>query len=92
MTNRRITVQVPEIRVVPLEAVPELIGKPDQVIAAVVMQVLGDLTGRTVQVFPAATARQRSITSSTGGSISSLRSSVTTSPRPTAPAARTRRR
>jgi len=56
LTNRRITVQVPEIRVVPLEAVPELIGKPDQVIAAVVMQVLGDLTGRTVQVFPAATA------------------------------------
>ncbi|MFO7259612.1 MAG: chemotaxis protein CheC [bacterium] len=56
LTNRRITVQVPEIRVVPLEAVPELIGKPDQVIAAVVMQVLGDLTGRTVQVFPGTTA------------------------------------
>jgi len=56
LTNRRITVHVPEIRVVPLEAVPELIGKPDQVIAAVLMQVLGDLTGRTVQVYPAATA------------------------------------
>src|SRR5690606_4665748 len=56
LTNRRITVDVPEIRVVPLESVPELIGKPDEAIAAVVMQVLGDLTGRTVQVFPGATA------------------------------------
>lgn len=56
LTNRRINVNVPEIRVVRLEEVAELIGKPDRVIAAVLMQVLGDLTGRTVQVFPGETA------------------------------------
>jgi len=56
LTNRRITVKVPETRILPIEDVPELVGKPDQVIAAVVMQVFGDLTGRTVQVFPAPTA------------------------------------
>ena len=56
LTNRRIMVDVPRLRVVPLEEVAELTGKPEQVVAAVLMQVLGDLTGRTVQVFPGPTA------------------------------------
>lgn len=56
LTNRRILINVPEIRVVALEGVPELLGRGDEIVATVVMQVLGDLAGRTIQVFPAATA------------------------------------
>lgn len=56
MTNRRILVDVPEIRVAALEEVPELLGQGDEMVATVVMQVLGDLAGRTIQVFPGATA------------------------------------
>jgi chemotaxis protein CheC len=56
LTNRRIWVNVPEIRVAPLEEVPELLGRADELVATVVMQVLGDLAGRTIQVFPGATA------------------------------------
>lgn len=56
MTNRRISVSVPEIRIVRLEEVPELLGDPAAPIAAVLMRMVGDAPGRTVQLFPAATA------------------------------------
>lgn len=56
LTNRRIWVDVPEIRMAPLEEVPELLGRSGDLVATVVMQVLGDLAGRTIQVFPGTTA------------------------------------
>jgi chemotaxis protein CheC len=56
LTNRRIWVDVPQIRVSPLEEVPDLLCRADDLVATVVMQVLGDLAGRTIQVFPGATA------------------------------------
>ncbi len=58
MTSRRIGVRAPELRIVPLEQIAELLGDPAQPVAAVLMRVLGDATGRTVQVFPAATAKR----------------------------------
>lgn len=56
LTSRTITVTIPEIRIVPLEAVPELLGDPDEPVAAVMMRLLGDAPGRTVQLFPAVSA------------------------------------
>lgn len=56
LTNRRIWVNAPKVQVVGLEEMAELTGRGDEVVAAVVMQVLGDLAGRTVQIFPEATA------------------------------------
>jgi chemotaxis protein CheC len=56
MTNQPIMIDVPQLHVVPLEQVDTLLGEPDEVVAAVLMKVLGDVTGRTVQVFPAASA------------------------------------
>lgn len=58
MTHRRIWVNAPRIQVVRAEDVGELTGHADEVIAAVAMQMLGDLAGRTIQVFPAATAQR----------------------------------
>lgn len=52
MTNTRIMINVPRLQVVPLEDVPEVIGNADEVVAAVLMHMLGDLTGRTLLIFP----------------------------------------
>ena len=52
MVNTRIMVDIPEIRIVPIEEVGTLVGAPDQIVSAVVMQLLGDVTGRTLQIFP----------------------------------------
>jgi chemotaxis protein CheC len=52
MTNRRIMITVPRITVARLEDVAGLLGDPQQVVAAVLLHMLGDLTGRTLLVFP----------------------------------------
>jgi chemotaxis protein CheC len=57
LTSRTIMIAVPEVNVRPLEEVPELLGRPDEVIAAVLMHMMGDLTGRTLVLFPEPSAR-----------------------------------
>ncbi len=57
MTNRTIMIAVPEVNVRPLEEVTDLVGSADQVIAAVLMHMMGDLTGRTLVIFPEGSAR-----------------------------------
>ncbi|MEP6572606.1 MAG: chemotaxis protein CheC [Gemmatimonadota bacterium] len=57
LTNRRIMISVPEVNITRLEEVPEILGKADDVIAAVLMHMMGDLTGRTLVIFPEASAR-----------------------------------
>jgi hypothetical protein len=52
MTNRRVMISVPRVNVVRLEEVPDLIGAPNEVVAAVLMHMLGDLTGRTLLLVP----------------------------------------
>jgi len=56
MTSQRIMISVPRISVTPLEEVPTHIGEPEEPVAAVLMNMLGDLTGRTLLVFPKPTA------------------------------------
>lgn len=57
LTNgRRIMLDVPRTLILRLEDVPELTGTPDEPVAAVLMRVLGDISGRTMQIFPAQTA------------------------------------
>jgi chemotaxis protein CheC len=57
MTNRTIMIAVPEVNVRALEEVTDLVGRPDEVIAAVLMHMMGDLTGRTLVLFPEGSAR-----------------------------------
>ena len=57
MTNRTIMIAVPEVNVRPLEDVTELVGSAETVIAAVMMHMMGDLTGRTLVLFPEGSAR-----------------------------------
>ena len=56
MTERVIMIDVPEVSIIRLEDVGTVTGEPDDVVAAVMMKVLGDVTGRTVQIFPADSA------------------------------------
>jgi chemotaxis protein CheC len=51
MTDRVIMINVPDVSIIRLEDVDRVVGEPDTVIAAVMMKVLGDITGRMVQVF-----------------------------------------
>jgi chemotaxis protein CheC len=58
MTDRRIMITVPQIHVARLEDVANLLGSPTDVVAAVLMHMLGDLTGRTLLLLPEAAARR----------------------------------
>jgi len=52
LTDRRIMINVPEISITRLEDIPASYGDPEAVVAAVLMHVLGDLTGRTLLLLP----------------------------------------
>src|SRR5918998_4321671 len=52
MTNKTIMITVPRVYVRPLEEACDLVGPPDAVIAAVLMHMMGDLTGRAMVLFP----------------------------------------
>lgn len=52
LTDRRIMINVPEISITRLEDIPASFGDPEAVVAAVLMHVLGDLTGRTLLLLP----------------------------------------
>jgi chemotaxis protein CheC len=56
MTASTIMISVPTITIASLEDVPSRLGNEEEPIAAVMMHMLGDLTGRTLLVFPRPTA------------------------------------
>ena len=56
MTGNTIMITVPKIHVTRLEDVPSQLSSEDEPIAAVLMHMMGDLTGRTLLVFPQPTA------------------------------------
>jgi chemotaxis protein CheC len=58
MTGRRVMISVPRAAVAALEDVPDLLGDAREVVAAALMRVAGDLTGRMLMVLPEADARQ----------------------------------
>lgn len=56
MINATIMISVPTINISRLEEVPPQVSAPEEPVAAVLMHMLGDLTGRTLLVFPKPTA------------------------------------
>ena len=57
MIERTVMISVPKVTVVPLEEVGTLVGDPDDVVVGVLMQMMGDLTGRTLLIFPEPAAK-----------------------------------
>src|SRR3954447_16050296 len=60
MVGETIMISVPLITVARLEDVSPDVAGPDEPVAAVLMHMLGDLTGRTLLVFPKPTASRLS--------------------------------
>ncbi|HYD51154.1 MAG TPA: chemotaxis protein CheC [Gemmatimonadaceae bacterium] len=56
MIGGTIMISVPRINITTIEEVPSQVSGPEEPVAAVLMQMLGDLTGRTLLVFPKNTA------------------------------------
>ena len=56
MIGGTIMISVPTINISRLEDVPPQVSGPEEPVAAVLMHMLGDLTGRTLLVFPRQTA------------------------------------
>lgn len=52
MIGGTIMISVPRINIQRLEEVAPLVASPDEPVAAVLLQMLGDLSGRTLLVFP----------------------------------------
>ena len=58
MTERPTMISVPEIKMLHLGTVHQLVGDASRIIVAVTMQMLGDLTGRIVLMLPEEDARR----------------------------------
>ncbi len=56
MTGHTIMISVPRINISPIEDVPNQIDTREEPVAAVLMKILGDLTGLALLVFPKQTA------------------------------------
>ena len=56
MINSTIMISVPTLNISRLEEVPPQVSAPEEPVAAVLMHMFGDLTGRTLLVFPKPTA------------------------------------
>ena len=50
--NKKITMKVPEIRIVPIEVATEIMGDPDSIVAGVYSRLLGDFSGGLLLTFP----------------------------------------
>jgi chemotaxis protein CheC len=51
LTSRRIMIDVPKVQICPIEEAASTMANESGVVAAILMQVLGDLTGRTLMLF-----------------------------------------
>ena len=60
MIGGTIMISVPRINITTIEEVPAQVSGPEEPVAAVLMHMLGDLTGRTLLVFPKKTAMRMS--------------------------------
>jgi len=58
LTDRRVMIDVPNVQVCPIEEAARAVGNEDGIVAAILMQVLGDLTGRSLMMFDKSCAMQ----------------------------------
>jgi chemotaxis protein CheC len=58
LTDRRVMIDVPNVEICPIEGAATAVGNEDGIVAAILMQVLGDLTGRSLMMFDKTCAMQ----------------------------------
>lgn len=52
MLNKKITMRVPEIRILPIESVTRVMGEPQSIVAGVYSKLIGDFHGGLLLTFP----------------------------------------
>lgn len=52
LTSEKVMVNVPEIKINPIEEAFSLVAKPQDAVAGILIYFLGDMTGRTLLMFP----------------------------------------
>lgn len=52
MLNKKITMRVPEIRILPIETVTRVMGEPQSIVAGVYSKLIGDFHGGLLLTFP----------------------------------------
>jgi chemotaxis protein CheC len=52
LVGRTISMSVPEVMVIPIEKVPEVVGASDEVVAGIYLEVFGDLPSKILVTFP----------------------------------------
>jgi chemotaxis protein CheC len=52
LANSKIMISVPEVKMIPLQKVMELVGPPEHLVAVVYMNLMGDAQGRSLLIFP----------------------------------------
>jgi len=57
MINKPVLLSIPEISIVPLAEVPDMIGGTDQLVAGIYLRVWGDIQGNILLVFPRESTR-----------------------------------
>ncbi|HLD61878.1 MAG TPA: chemotaxis protein CheC [Patescibacteria group bacterium] len=56
LTQEKVSILVPKLELVPVEDAPAAVGKPDEVMSAVVMKMGGDVSGTILLMFPTRSA------------------------------------
>ena len=52
LINKKVMVSVPKVHLVSSEDIPRIIASDDEIVTGILLKFLGDLTGRTLLVFP----------------------------------------
>ena len=52
LADKKIMISVPEVKTAPLKKIVELVGPPENLVAAVYMKLMGDAQGRALLIFP----------------------------------------
>ena len=58
MLNKKVEINIPETKFVPIERFADELGGPEAIVEAIYLEVLGDLTGESLFVFPESGARE----------------------------------
>lgn len=58
LLNKRVRISVPEAKIFPIEHIPEIIGKPEDIMVAVIFEVSGDVNGLIMLLFSCEEAKK----------------------------------
>ncbi len=52
LTKRKVMVNVPQVKIINVEELPKLFPEPEEIVVGILINFLGDITGRVLLIFP----------------------------------------